>query len=326
MSEASAPDIPEVIYTEAGQWLGRLEAGEPGVQAKIDHWLASDPRHRRAYDFTSRFLRESAGLGVTAVGADGRLPAAPFHLRRRTHVVAATLATVLLAGTMTILLIGREGLAPFAPSAQAATYETRVGEVRDMQLADGTRITLDTDTRLSVLQKRSAVSVELTRGRFRAETRTGARSFVIAAGRHEVMLEGSSFDAVRTGPGVRIVAVDAPVEIAAQQGGTPPRVLEPGAREPQRAGDPSMPDIRSDTRWVAGMLTLDATPLAEAITAINRYNTTKIRVAAPDLADRRVSGAFRVNDPRAFADTVARLFAVRVERTAGEFVLHPAAR
>ncbi|MGF7156085.1 FecR family protein [Novosphingobium gossypii] len=324
MTEAGRGDISEDIYTQAGQWLNRLDAREPGVQAKIEQWLASDPRHRVAYDFTSRFLKDSSGLNETAVGIDGRLPLAPFYLRRRTHVMATTIAMVLLAGTTTAFLAGREGLSIFAPSARAATYETTIGEVRSVVLGNGTRLTLDTNTRLSIGPVGRALRIEIVRGRFRAETADKAQTFVVVAGQETVRVKGASFDAASISKGIRLIAVDAPLELGPEDEDPSTQVLAPGARAPHGAIDPAMPDIRSDENWVTGMLTLDATRLDEAITAINRYNTVQIRLTDQGLASRRISGAFRVADPQTFAANVARLLGVRTHISAGEIAISPA--
>jgi len=60
------------------------------------------------------------------------------------------------------------------------------------------------------------------------------------------------------------------------------------------------------------MLALDATPLGEAIVAINRYNAVQIRLLDPALSALKVTGAFRVRDPDGFAHAVSAMFGLSV--------------
>jgi transmembrane sensor len=82
----------------------------------------------------------------------------------------------------------------------------------------------------------------------------------------------------------------------------------------------------AETRWVTGMLALDATPLGEAVAAINRYNGVQIRLADPALAVLRVTGAFHVHDPGGFAGAVAATFGLTVTRDGDAIVMTPRAR
>ena len=54
-----------------------------------------------------------------------------------------------------------------------------------------------------------------------------------------------------------------------------------------------------------GRLELDGDTLAEAIAQLNRANQVQIVIADPSLAGEELHGAFRMNDPRGFAQAVA---------------------
>ena len=53
------------------------------------------------------------------------------------------------------------------------------------------------------------------------------------------------------------------------------------------------------------MLSFDGERLGDAIAEINRHNDRKLALVEPALADLRITGAFRADDPAGFARTIA---------------------
>ncbi len=74
---------------------------------------------------------------------------------------------------------------------------------------------------------------------------------------------------------------------------------------------------RRDAEWPAGIAVFEAARLAEVIGAANRYGPETLVLAGADLADLRVSGRFRVNDPRLLAPRLARMFGLHVAAERG---------
>ena len=62
------------------------------------------------------------------------------------------------------------------------------------------------------------------------------------------------------------------------------------------------------------MIAFDDTRLGEAIEAINGSASDRIRLADPALADRRITGAFRVGDTEAFAQGIGAALELEVAR------------
>jgi transmembrane sensor len=57
--------------------------------------------------------------------------------------------------------------------------------------------------------------------------------------------------------------------------------------------------------WRTQRVEFTDTPLHELIAVFNARNTIQLAVATPDVAELRISGVFRVDDPDAFARLVA---------------------
>lgn len=228
-----------------------------------------------------------------------------------------------LAGFAT-MWAGSKGLLPQLVSpAEAATYETVVGEIRTYRLANASALTLDTDTKVKVRMSGSSGRIEISKGRFRVESVQGEVIFVVASGTAVATVKGQSFDADSSGGHLRIAAVKAPVELSDAEPDTgAPRQLAGGSRidigYPASAG--TIPG--SDIAWVSGMLALDGSRLDKAVETINRYNRTKIRLGGGVEGSRTISGAFRADEPEAFARAMSSLQGLKIDRSrAGVIVL-----
>jgi transmembrane sensor len=65
--------------------------------------------------------------------------------------------------------------------------------------------------------------------------------------------------------------------------------------------------------WREGKLRFDNWRLAEAIDEYNRYASKPIHLAAPQLADVRITGVFRIGDSGAFVTALGELVGATVE-------------
>ena len=66
------------------------------------------------------------------------------------------------------------------------------------------------------------------------------------------------------------------------------------------------------TAWRRGEVLLDKTTLSDAVAEMNRYDETVLVIDDPSIADLRVSGIYHTGNSDGFAQTVARLYGLRV--------------
>ena len=215
-----------------------------------------------------------------------------------------------LALAATVFVLANTGANP-AP----LTYATAVGEQRSVTLADGTVITLNTDTALDVAYTSRERHVSLSRGQALFEVEKAKAPFIVEAGTSRTRALGTQFDIYAQPAGVavtllegsgRVLAPGDRLEIANDGGQTVSRV-EPGAA----------------LQWRSGIVQFDDVTLADAVTELNRYSTTKIRVSDPGLAAERLSGTFPTGEPEAFVANIALFLPVRIERSASLITLVP---
>jgi transmembrane sensor len=197
------------------------------------------------------------------------------------------------------------------------TYSTHVGEQRLVVLRDGSRVRLNTDSKLKVrfgLQDRRVI---LARGEaFFEAAHDPAKPFVVEADGARVRAIGTKFNVRRTGGGVQVTLVEGRVQVG--RAATPNEAtLLPNQQltvTPARVTMPSPVDGLQAASWTTGRLVFRGVPLSSAIQEINRYTGRKIVLEAPaDLAGQPVSGSFDPGDPKAFVQAATTLFDLKAD-------------
>lgn len=312
----------DLLLAEASAWLSRLQGPNrsAAVEAAFKAWLAESPAHARAYARVADIWEILPG----AVRLDqGVSNVSPFPRRRTQRPVwlAAAAASVLIAIVA--------GLAWF--QWHAPVYQTALGEVKMVTLQDGTRLTLNTDTRLRVDYGRRQRRIQLERGEaIFADVHDPQRPFIVLADGHQVRALGTTFQ-VRVQPqSLAVTLMDGKVAVSRDNPAgndaksAAPTILVPGERLVLRAdGHATLdhPSLEALTAWQRGEVVFDNVTLAHAVDEINRYGGVPVRLGDPALATMRVSGVFTVHDPVEFAQALAKLQHLHVTRADGDITL-----
>jgi transmembrane sensor len=311
MNPAQDDRIPQRAIAEASVWVARINgANSEPAKRGLRRWLAESKTHRRAFDLASEVWDEAGSLRGCAVS----------HLIHSTSVARkSNFARAALAAAVTGVAI----VAAAVMYSQRAGVSTGIGEQRLVTLEDGTKITLNTSTRLVVKYDRSARRVELERGEALFDViKNPRRPFVVAVGSREVTALGTSFDVRRDGAQVSVtllegkvtVAPIAPTAAASTTGPSDIEVLRPGQRLTFAAGRAPLldrPKIQKVTDWQRGRVSLDNTLLADAVAEMNRYSAVQLRIERPEAAAVRVSGVFRAGDSMSFARAVSQTYGLQ---------------
>jgi transmembrane sensor len=310
-----AHDI-EAIRAEAERWFARLRGGTCSAAERraFAAWHAVEA-HAAAYAETERLWAGMDALaGDAEVGEwlrEARRPGrrAPGGLRRLRWLSAA--AAVALACAAGAYYATRPG--------SVAHYATARGEQRRVDLADGTRLVLNTDTALEVRLGRRERTLRLEKGEAAFEVAHEAgRPFVVHVGDSVVTDLGTRF-VVRSDGAQTVVSV-LEGEVAVDRAGHATARLTPGeqlamdgADWQKRRADPATVDA-----WTQGRLVFRATPLAEAVAQANRYGPGRLVVADASLRDYRISGEFRIGNTDALVRALESAFPIRAEAVGEE--------
>ncbi|MDV6708720.1 DUF4880 domain-containing protein [Pseudomonas aeruginosa] len=287
----NSPQEQQQIRQQAAEWAIRLDGGDLDRSRReaLDGWLAADPRHPAALALAQRTWKQLGSLAEPRTMVQTPVASAPRRAggRRKGWRGWAAAAAVLLA-------LGSAWNERDAGVSWLADHATGKGEVRILRLVDGSEVELDAQSAIDVAYDSRERRVRLLEGSaiFRAAPRAGreTRPFVVESA-------GGSTRALGEGESLRYSAeggVEAPL----------------GGR---------LDDL---TSWRRGLLVFDEQPLGEVVARLNRYRPGHLLVAPGALAQRRVSGVFRVADLEASLQSISDELGVRSLSLAGVTLLY----
>lgn len=304
------------LSDEAIERLVRLHSGSTGAAERMDflRWRGLSVEHERA-------AREAEALwGVlpeTRHAEDYRR-----RVRRPRRWLALAASACVAAIAVTIVL-------PEPLAALYADYATRTGERRMLELADGSRIWLNSDSALSVDFGPQQRRLRLHSGEALFEVaKDAARPFIVEARGGEVRAVGTRFDVDSRGPQVRVDVTEGVVQV--NSAGSAPVRLSAGERLSYReaaAPEPVQPlDLSSASAWQRGKLIFNQRPLGEVLDELERYLPGRIVLTDGALRQHKVSGVFDLKDPDALLKTLERLQPVTVTHLPWLVLIRPAPR
>ena len=329
------------IDSEAAAWVARFDAGEVSArdQAEFQAWLNRSALHRQAIAEYGSLWSEFDALRVLvekdAAGqppAAGTAPRSGVLLKKAAPWLGACAAALVLAAGGAVLLHPQpqqelEQVASIAsPPPTKAFYETPVGGHKTVTLADGTTVTLNTNSLLAVNFKDDCRDVHLIRGEAYFEVvHDKARPFTVYANNFAVRDIGTAFDVHLAKAGqVEVGVTRGSVEVAPVHHAAGPApvkqpdvvvagqriVLGPKIEPPQPVSSAVM---GRKLAWRQGELIYTGQPLGEVLEDVSRYADIKIELADPALKDLPVGGAFRTDQIGAIFAALENNFGIRAQ-------------
>lgn len=321
MSNAiQAATIDPRILDEAADWLVQLHAS--GVtemdRAACERWRQTSPEHARAWACAELLINKLGALPpALALPVLNRQPA----IGRR--AVLAKLA--LLAGAAPAGWLAWRA-APADWRLWRADHHTATGERRDLQLADGSRITLNTASAIDVRFDEQQRFIDLRAGEILVQTApdTAAhhRPFRVGSGEGRMEALGTRFTVRQYENHTHLAVLEGSVRAQPAAAGATAQILRAGQQADftGRAVGAVLPASEAVAAWTHGMLMADDTPLAEFAAELARYHQGIVH-CDPAIANLRVSGAFPVaRADRALAMLVATYPVRAVARLRGYWI------
>lgn len=295
---ANRGDTASRLEDEAAQWAARIDASPDAAPDGLNRWLRADPAHAGA------LLRAQAMLVMLGGAVPETLVAKQPDNTRRLWWMGGASAALAASITAAVLLL----------PAQGEQIRTGIGEVRTVALNDGSSLAVDAGSDLVTHIGSAARTVMLTDGKALFRVRHDARSpFRVQVGGVTITDIGTVFqvDADRDAGTVDVLVSEGEVQVASS-GRTIRLVAGQRARFAIAGNAPAAKVERIDTAgieralgWTSGRLDLDGETLGEAVAELNRHNPLQIRLANPALAQEKLYGAFRIDDPVGFAQSAA---------------------
>ena len=314
---------------EARHWLLKFSSGDSGSADKIEFlsWLKSSPENQLAFDELQQLWGEMEQVSDQVLDSYGDIPAVK-RPARFWAIAASFVVSALILG----LLWQWQGVgSPTDASSSPVQYSSRIGELKSIVLADGTRIELGAYSRLKVRYTTAQRLVTVERGEAYFDVAPNrSRPFVVASQGGTATAVGTAFAVHKGVDWVRVTVAEGKVAVSGlhQVAGQGSELLVAGDRVAYNQVG-SLTPIESVVldqigNWRQGRRVFSNAPLAQLIEDLNRYSDKPIIIADTRLSKLEVSGAF--DD---FADTMAVLQAVEqslaaevVERNGAIYLLH----
>ncbi|MEQ1635896.1 MAG: FecR domain-containing protein [Methylococcales bacterium] len=285
-------DINPSVLAEAAEWFALLGAAStsPKDHEQWQAWLAAKPEHRAAWQrvefFTHKFNSLPAQTSLSALNS-------PDLQRRQALKTLAVFCAVGLSSWQ----VWRQGYW----QEWTADYRSGVGEIQTFTLADGSLITLDTDSAIDVDFTQNLRRLRLVRGEVYIETAPDTssvhRPFVVDCAAGRVRAIGTRFSVREQATDCHAAVYQGAINIQPAANPALSQTLKAGqAANFTRQQIAIIKKIEAhQPAWSQGVLLADNLPLSEFVIQLNRYRHGYI-TCAPDIAHLRIVGAFPLND------------------------------
>jgi len=344
----------------AAEWSLRFREGRPSKAERIEfvRWLRDSPRNVAEYlrvANTSAALSEFRGWSelpqppademypvgnkdenVRWLAATHGEPPRPGSELASSRSIRRTRSLVAVGALAATLAVAAFGALWWLGVIGGAVYATGPGESRNVRLADGSEVSLASQTRLRVDFDSDLREIVLNRGEALFHvTKDAVRPFVVRAGRTTARAIGTAFsvqrdarqvvvtvgegrvaigrlDAVRLPfgalPAHAVVSLTADQQVSASSGGELDGVR---AVDSQRI-----------LAWAQGHLIFENETIDAVVARFNQFARIKLRVEDPRIGARTVSGIFEAHDPESFVAFLASVEQVSIVHTgSGEIVI-----
>ena len=300
-------------------WLSRLERGlREDEGTALREWLKT-PANANAIMESARLLHVPDAIFLLSQLVPPA-PAAPKPKPGQRALLVSMTAVALVSTVLfcIMLLSGETASAYFSrwlerpDTGGSRTYATGVGETQKVNLTDGSTITLNTGTRVSISYTPRSRDVYLAYGEATFNVVNGpALPLNVSAGQRQFQASGSRFNLRALTPQtVELTVIEGKLKLLyapphmpetpakrreeVTYGETTLCALETATVEPgfQSVSNIQASELEARLAWQQGVLVFDHRALEDVIAEVERYTTTRFVLADEALRNVRVSGRF----------------------------------
>ena len=262
--------------------------------------------------------------------AEARTARRPSRRRGPGWGVGAAAAVLLLLGG---LWLAQSLWGPGAAPAEATTRTvvTKPGERSRIQLADGSRVMLNVDSKLrlpSTFDPQKRI-VQLTGEAYFEVEADPDRPFVVRTENASVRVRGTAFN-VRGYPDekqVQVAVTEGGVSFRPQRAGTAPDAveLESGEVGWMAEADTTVRTLAADVTpyvgWTEGRLVFEDTPLPKVARRLERWYNLEFRIRDPEIRALRLTATLKSQSVRNVLDVVTAALDIRYQIDQNSVVL-----
>lgn len=297
---------PASAMDQALDWLIVMGSPSEEQSRQFHEWLAADPLHAEAFA-----KAQAIWDGPQVVQSAQNLAAQPAKVsvlaRLRPHWKPLATAAVLILGLFSFSNL---------PMRLQADHLTVVGERQRLQLEDGSKVLLNTN---------SAFSSTINDQQRVARLYQGEAFFEVPANRDQALeIDAGPVKASVRDTDFAVRYLDGVAQVRVQRGDVDLRATRDDARVRLSAGEsirigpngfdrPAKLDAATDLAWVDGRLVFENCPLSQVLAELRRYYPGWIINNNEQLADVAVTGNYRLDQPLDVVRSLAHITSARLQ-------------
>lgn len=298
-TDSMTQDFEFATLEQAAEWFAVLRSGvvSDDERQRWHAWLNLNEENRLAWQ---RVEAISSGLALPKAApeaAHAALGAAVLQ-RRRTLKMLSLFAVTGLVGWSA----SRNTELQMVLADLNADHRSAVGQIRNLVLADGSQLWLNTNSSLDEEFDLHSRRVKLRKGEIMIETRPDdhipARPFIVYSAEGSLQALGTRFNVRQLDGKTRLTVFEGRVEVVPLDAHAATKIIEAGEQaEFNRSGITTViPANAAHLAWSRGVLLADDMPLGQFIEELARYRSGYL-ACDPAIAELRVVGGFPLNQP-----------------------------
>lgn len=312
---------------QAAQWQAQLSSdlATEQHQKEFAAWLAERPEHAVAWQKINAFWVgldqvTAADLGIDLEPIETTQAISPLKRPRQQRLNRYYKPALGLAASLLLAI----GLLSQPLGFYFADYTTATGQQRLLTLSDGSEITMNTNTALSVNVNGQQRHIHLVAGEAYFKVAPDPqRPFIVATELGETQALGTAFD-VKVNEGDTDVAVHEHAVKITTQGGKVLDQLTAG-QHAVYTGEMISPiepiNLQRGMAWRKQRMVFEDRPLAEVAAELERYRPGRILIMDDSIKNLRMTGVFGIEDTDIALRSIELSLPVKVSKFTNKLVV-----
>lgn len=304
------------IKQQANHWLVKLETGtmEPDDEDRFIEWLEKDTRHGEAFYEAEKTWTMIHEVPKSSFGYHEQKLESPISPKKTWWTLGSLAATFILV--ISGLVFSRD-----IYFSITSDHYTSTGVIDEIKLEDGSTLTLNTDSAVTIQFTSDKRMIRLLEGELYVSVAPDRiRPFQVEAGNMKVTALGTAFTVnieearkpfvVVTEHKVKVESSTSPDINMTIEEGQKARLLE----ERNRLTVKDEVNTFSETAWTQGRYVFVNETIEKVVQELNRYYDGKIIIRGSSLRKRKVTGVLDLDKPFESLESLSEAISMKVKR------------
>lgn len=195
-------------------------------------------------------------------------------------------------------------------------YCTSIGETRNIYLADGSHVTLSSNTAITVALSEQTRRIQLVQGEaFFDVRRNPEQPFVVDSHFSQTRVLGTKFIVREDQNADTVTVLNGVVSVSSPHG--KPSILKVNDQitvDAEKANTITQVSSNNASAWTKGHLLFENTSLGKVVTELGRYRKGAIIIKNNRLKELKVSGRFSISDTNKALDALEQTLLIKIYR------------